>query len=331
MIGHIQTNKVKYLAPYVSLIHSLDSLRLAKEIDKQAVKNKRVIECLIQYRISSEETKFGLNENEVLEIIKLKDNFKGIKIIGLMGMASFVDDQNIIDNEFKKLKILFDKIKLSNKKFKIVSMGMTLDYNLAIKNGSNMIRIGSKILGKEMYKNFAILDVETTGGKFNQEKITDISILIYDGIKIINRFETLINPDKEIQPFVQRLTGINNELVRNSPRFKDVSKKIFEITKNKIIVAHNVDFDYRIIKNEFQNINMKYLRDSLCTVDLSKLIFPNLKSYKLTNLLSNFGIVNQNPHRANSDALGALELFKILVDKDLDMKVIKSRIKSNKK
>ena len=182
-----------------------------------------------------------------------------------------------------------------------------------------------------MYKNFAILDVETTGGKFNQEKITDISILIYDGIKIINRFETLINPDKEIQPFVQRLTGINNELVRNSPRFKDVSKKIFEITKNKIIVAHNVDFDYRIIKNEFQNINIKYLRDSLCTVDLSKLIFPNLKSYKLTNLLSNFGIVNQNPHRANSDALGALELFKILVDKDLDMKVIKSRIKSNKK
>ena len=182
-----------------------------------------------------------------------------------------------------------------------------------------------------MYKNFAILDVETTGGKFNQEKITDISILIYDGNKIINRFETLINPDKEIQPFVQRLTGINNELVRNSPRFKDVSKKIFEITKNKIIVAHNVDFDYRIIKNEFQNINIKYLRDSLCTVDLSKLIFPNLKSYKLTNLLSNFGIVNQNPHRANSDALGALELFKILVDKDLDMKVIKSRIKSNKK
>ena len=180
-----------------------------------------------------------------------------------------------------------------------------------------------------MYKNFAILDVETTGGKFNQEKITDISILIYDGNKIINRFETLINPDKEIQPFVQRLTGINNELVRNSPRFKDVSKKIFEITKNKIIVAHNVDFDYRIIKNEFQNINIKYLRDSLCTVDLSKLIFPNLKSYKLTNLLSNFGIVNQNPHRANSDALGALELFKILVDKDLDMKVIKSRIKSN--
>tara|TARA_B100001115_G_scaffold176372_1_gene163521 strand:- start:179 stop:832 length:654 start_codon:yes stop_codon:yes gene_type:complete len=148
MIGHIQTNKVKYMAPYVSLIHSLDSLKLAKEINKQALKNKRIIECLIQYRISSEETKFGLNENEVLEIIKLEKHFEGIRIIGLMGMASFVDDQKIIDKEFKTLKVLFDKIRSSNKKFEIISMGMTLDYNLAIKNGSNMIRIGSKIFGE---------------------------------------------------------------------------------------------------------------------------------------------------------------------------------------
>ena len=180
-----------------------------------------------------------------------------------------------------------------------------------------------------MHKNFAILDVETTGGKFNEEKITEIAIFIYNGEKIIDKFESLINPSKEIQPFVQRLTGINNELVKDSPKFIDVSKEIFEITKNKIIVAHNVDFDYRIIKNEFQNINVEYIRDTLCTVDLSKLIFPDLKSYKLTNLLSNFGIVNKNPHRANSDALGAVELFKILKDKDLDMKVIISKIKSN--
>ena len=148
MIGHIQTNKVKYMAPYVSLIHSLDSLKLAKEISKQAIKNKRVIDCLLQLRISSEETKFGLNENEVLEIINLENNFEGIKIVGLMGMASFVEDQNKIDKEFKTLKVLFDKIKSSNKKFEIISMGMTLDYNLAIKNGSNMIRIGSKIFGE---------------------------------------------------------------------------------------------------------------------------------------------------------------------------------------
>ena len=186
-----------------------------------------------------------------------------------------------------------------------------------------------KYLVKEMHKNFAILDVETTGGKFNEEKITEIAIFIYNGEKIIDKFESLINPSKEIQPFVQRLTGINNDLVKDSPKFIDVSKEIFEITKNKIIVAHNVGFDYRIIKNEFQNINIKYIRDTLCTVDLSKLIFPDLKSYKLTNLLSNFGIVNENPHRANSDALGAVELFKILIYKDLDMKVIISKIKSN--
>ena len=148
MIGHIQTNKVKYLAPYVSLVHSLDSLKLAKEINKQAIKNNRVIDCLIQFRISNEESKFGLNENEVMEIINLEKNLKGIRITGLMGMASFVNDQNIIDKEFKKLKLLFEKIKCSNKKFKIISMGMTLDYSLAIKNGSNMIRIGSKIFGE---------------------------------------------------------------------------------------------------------------------------------------------------------------------------------------
>lgn len=148
MIGHIQTNKVKYLAPYVSLIHSLDSLKLAKEINKQAIKNKRVIDCLIQYKISTEKTKYGLNENEVMEIIELKDNFEGIRISGLMGMASFVNDKNVIENEFKKLKVLYDKIKYSNKNFKLISMGMTLDYNLAIKNGSNIIRIGSKIFGE---------------------------------------------------------------------------------------------------------------------------------------------------------------------------------------
>ena len=100
-----------------------------------------------------------------------------------------------------------------------------------------------------------------------------------------------------------------------------------QFTKDKIIVAHNVDFDYRVIKNEFQNINIKYYRDSLCTVDLSKLIFPNLKSYKLTNILSNFGIENENPHRASSDALGALKLFQKLVSNDSEMKVIKSKIK----
>ena len=191
-----------------------------------------------------------------------------------------------------------------------------------------LLELVVKFLVKEMYKHFAILDVETTGGKFNEEKITEIAIIVYDGGKVIDKFETLINPGKDIQPFVQKLTGITMDLVKNSPKFKDVSEKIFKITKDKIIVAHNVDFDYRVIKNEFQSINIKYYRDSLCTVDLSKLIFPNLKSYKLTNLLSNFGIENENPHRANSDALGALKLFQIIISNDLEMKVIKSKIKT---
>ena len=193
-----------------------------------------------------------------------------------------------------------------------------------------LLELAVKFLVKEMDKYFAILDVETTGGKYNEEKITDIAILVYDGAKIINSFETLINPGKPIQPFVQRLTGIDNDLVKYSPKFKDVSENIFEITKDKIIVAHNVSFDFRVIKNEFENINIKFQRNLLCTVELSKLIFPNLKSYKLTNLLSNFGIVNENPHRANSDALGALELFKLLLNNDLDNKIIKSKIKSSK-
>ncbi len=193
-----------------------------------------------------------------------------------------------------------------------------------------LLELAVKFLVKEMDNYFAILDVETTGGKYNEEKITDIAILVYDGAKIINSFETLINPGKPIQPFVQRLTGIDNDLVKYSPKFKDVSENIFEITKDKIIVAHNVSFDFRVIKNEFENINIKFQRNLLCTVELSKLIFPNLKSYKLTNLLSNFGIVNENPHRANSDALGALELFKLLLDNDLDNKIIKSKIKSSK-
>ena len=193
-----------------------------------------------------------------------------------------------------------------------------------------LLELGVKFLGNGMYKNFAILDVETTGGKFNQEKITEISIFIYDGIKIIDKFETLINPEREIQPFVQRLTGINSELVKNSPKFKEVSENIYEITKDKIIVAHNVDFDYRIIRNEFKYINVNYQRNTLCTVVLSKLIFPDLKSYKLTNLLSNFGIVNENPHRANSDAIAGLKLFKILLDSDKELKIINPQIKSFK-
>ena len=151
MIGHVQTNKVKYMAPYVSLIHGVDSLKLLQEINKQAAKNNRVIDCLLQVYIAEEESKFGLDEKELEEVLKLvqhdKDNFKNIRIVGLMGMATFTENKNQIEKEFRHLKTIFDKLKTQNSELKTLSMGMSGDYQLAISCGSTMVRIGSSIFG----------------------------------------------------------------------------------------------------------------------------------------------------------------------------------------
>jgi pyridoxal phosphate enzyme (YggS family) len=154
MIGHVQTNKVKYMAPYVSLIHGVDSLKLLQEINKQAAKNNRVIDCLLQVYIAEEESKFGLDEQELEEILKLvqndKEDFKNIRIVGLMGMATFTENKNQIEKEFKHLKTIFDKhnqLETSNLKLETLSMGMSSDYQLAISCGSTMVRIGSSIFG----------------------------------------------------------------------------------------------------------------------------------------------------------------------------------------
>ena len=154
MIGHVQTNKVKYMAPYVSLIHGVDSLKLLQEINKQAAKNNRVIDCLLQVYIAEEESKFGLDEQELEEILKLvqndKEDFKNIRIVGLMGMATFTENKNQIEKEFKHLKTIFDKINelsIINYPLSILSMGMSGDYQLAISCGSTMVRIGSSIFG----------------------------------------------------------------------------------------------------------------------------------------------------------------------------------------
>ena len=161
MIGHVQTNKVKYMAPYVSLIHGVDSLKLLQEINKQAAKNNRVIDCLLQVFIAEEESKFGLDEQELDEILEKvhndKENYKNIRIVGLMGMATFTENQNQIEKEFKHLKTIFDTItsrtdainhvSRENIDIKILSMGMSGDYQLAISCGSTMVRIGSSIFG----------------------------------------------------------------------------------------------------------------------------------------------------------------------------------------
>lgn len=157
MIGHVQRNKVKYMAPYVSLIHGVDSLKLLEEINKQAEKNKRIINCLLQVHIAEEETKFGFNEHEVTEALQgeVFAALKNIKVCGLMGMATFTQDEIQIEKEFTGLKKIFDTLKnnvvADTVSMEILSMGMSGDYRLAIKCGSTMVRIGSSIFGARNY------------------------------------------------------------------------------------------------------------------------------------------------------------------------------------
>ena len=149
MIGHLQKNKVKYIAPYVSLIHSVDSIRLLNEINKQAKKNNRIINCLIQVNISEEQSKFGLQINNLPDFFNqiIENSYDSIEIIGLMGMASFTENEEKIFNEFTSLKEVFINLKGKFPRFSELSIGMSSDYKIALKQGSTMIRIGSKIFG----------------------------------------------------------------------------------------------------------------------------------------------------------------------------------------
>ena len=147
MIGHLQTNKVKYIAPFVNLIHGVDSEKLLKEIDKRARQNDRIIDCLLQVHIATESTKFGFSGNELGEIIKKLENYKNVNIIGFMGMATFTENKNQIKEEFSFLSTIYKQHKQMN----TLSMGMSGDYKIAISCGSNMIRIGSTIFGNRNY------------------------------------------------------------------------------------------------------------------------------------------------------------------------------------
>ncbi|APY07430.1 YggS family pyridoxal phosphate enzyme [Winogradskyella sp. J14-2] len=154
MIGHVQRNKVKYMAEFVSLIHGIDSFKLLKEINKQAKKYDRVIDCLLQIKIADEDSKFGMSANDATTLL-YSDEFselKNIKIVGLMGMATFTDNMTQVENEFRFLKTTFDQLKTQNSKLKILSMGMSGDYKLAIECGSTMIRVGSSIFGARNYQ-----------------------------------------------------------------------------------------------------------------------------------------------------------------------------------
>ena len=174
---------------------------------------------------------------------------------------------------------------------------------------------------------YTILDIETTGGKYNEEGITEIAIHKFDGHKVVDKFISLVNPEKEIQPFVVNLTGINSKMLQTAPKFHEVAKRIVEITEDSVLVAHNAQFDYRILRTEFRRLGYNFERKTLCTVDLSKTLLPDAESYSLGKLVRSLGIAVSDRHRANGDALATLKLFKLLLAKDSDKSIIKSVVR----
>ena len=179
--------------------------------------------------------------------------------------------------------------------------------------------------------NFAVIDIETTGGNYNEEGITEIAIHKFDGIGVVDSFISLVNPEKEIQPFVAQLTGINQKMLKNAPKFYEVAKRIIEIIDDTVLVAHNASFDYRVLRNQFEELGYDLDIPCLCTVELSKKLLPEMASYSLGKLCRSLGIPVSDRHRANGDALAALKLFQLLLQKDQDKLIVKASIKNGNK
>ena len=174
---------------------------------------------------------------------------------------------------------------------------------------------------------YAILDIETTGGQFNEEGITEIAIYKFDGHEIVDQFISLVNPEIPIQPFVVKLTGINNAMLQSAPKFFEVAKRIIEMTNDCVVVAHNADFDYRILRTEFRRLGYNFNVKTLCTVELSKKLLPEQPSHSLGKLVRALGIPMADRHRASGDAMATVKLFKMLLDKDLNKEIVKEHIK----
>lgn len=178
---------------------------------------------------------------------------------------------------------------------------------------------------------YAILDIETTGGKYNEEGITEIAVYKFDGQRVVDQFISLVNPEIPIQPFVVGLTGINNEMLRNAPKFHEVAKRVVEITSECILVAHNANFDYRILSTEFRRLGYDYERRTLCTVELAQKLIPGQQSYSLGKLTRSLGIPMSDRHRADGDAQATVKLFKILLAKDTEKEILIDSVKSRPK
>ena len=178
---------------------------------------------------------------------------------------------------------------------------------------------------------YAILDIETTGGKYNEEGITEIAIYKFDGHEIVDQFASLVNPERDIQPFVVNLTGINTKMLKNAPKFYEIAKRIIEITEGCIIVAHNAQFDNRMLTTEFDRLGYHYDMNTLCTVELAKKLIPDQPSYSLGKLVRSLGIPIADRHRAQGDAKATVALFKILLNKDTEKTIIKESVKKDPK
>ncbi|QXP68888.1 GIY-YIG nuclease family protein [Polaribacter sp. R2A056_3_33] len=163
---------------------------------------------------------------------------------------------------------------------------------------------------------YTVVDIETTGNGYKGSKITEISIFVFDGKKVIDEFTSLVNPEQNIPAFITNLTGITNAMVRNAPKFYEIAKKVTEITQDTIFVAHNVNFDYNIIQEEFKNLGFDFKRKKLCTVRLTRKIMPGLSSYSLGNICTHENIPIIGRHRAKGDAKATTELFRRLIERD---------------
>ena len=174
---------------------------------------------------------------------------------------------------------------------------------------------------------YAILDIETTGGKFNEEGITEVAIYKFDGHEVVDQFISLVNPERPIQEFVVKLTGINSKMLKNAPKFYEIAKRIIEITTDCVLVAHNTSFDYRILRTEFDRLGFDFQRNTLCTVELSQQLIKGQPSYSLGKLTKSLGIPISGRHRASGDALATIQLFKLLLEKDVQKNIIQNSIK----
>ncbi|MBL4662668.1 MAG: GIY-YIG nuclease family protein, partial [Flavobacteriaceae bacterium] len=178
---------------------------------------------------------------------------------------------------------------------------------------------------------YAILDIETTGGKYNEEGITEIAIYRFDGHKIVDQFASLVNPEREIQPFVVNPTGITSAMLKGAPKFFEIAKRVLEITEGCILVAHNAQFDSRILTTEFDRLGYPFEMESLCTVELAQTLIPDMPSYSLGKLVRSLGIPLSDRHRAQGDAKATVELFKLLLSKDTTKKIVIESIRKDPK